>query len=515
MSLFDDYLAGADALRPFFRGFPQDALEEVPRLGEITPELRESMARHQERLGVPKEVPGRCAVVATGQQTGLFAGPMYTIYKAITAIKLAVELERRHGVPCVPLFWCASEDHDFAECATAFLQSKDDEPVGLTYAPKADVQDVTMARVPVEQSLYGLIDEAARVTRSSENGNGVRTMLDDTLGASDSLADWFARIMARLFKDSPLLIFAPDWDAARIASRPILARALERPLATSQAVMEAGASLRAMGHEAQLDMAADQPPFFLELDGRRCAVTWAEGRFNERRTGLRLEADEARKLLDGHPSRFSPNAALRPVVQQALFPVHAYVGGPGEVAYWAQLKGVFAHFGQPMPHVYPRARAVITREKLRRWQREYELSYADLERPLQELELPALAALPLTEAVAKMQELDPQLRKALEAFRQGFADQQGPPTDMAQAIERNALDYLDRMNRTLLRMDEERRTTVRRRIARLQGALAPHRKPQERVYCVLSYLFEHGWQLVPWLMAGLDVENFGLQEIEL
>jgi uncharacterized protein YllA (UPF0747 family) len=168
-----------------------------------------------------------------------------------------------------------------------------------------------------------------------------------------------------------------------------------------------------------------------------------------------------------------------------------------------------------MPHVYPRARAVITREKLRRWQTDYGFSYEVLKRPCQELELPALEALPPTEALAQMRELDPHLREALEAFRQGFTGQRGPARDMAGALERHALDYLDRMHRALLRMDEERRQTVRTRIARLQGALAPNRKPQERVYCVLSYLFEHSWELVPRLMDGLDIEDFGLQEILL
>lgn len=221
------------------------------------------------------------------------------------------------------------------------------------------------------------------------------------------------------------------------------------------------------------------------------------------------------KLLNEQPSRFSPNAALRPVVQQALFPVHAYVGGPGEIAYWAQLKGVFAHFGRPMPHVYPRARAVLTREKLRRWQREYGLSYADLERPRQELELPALNVLPPLEPLKILREKEPELRQALREFEESFRACGGPGLDMAGALQKESMDYLGRMNRTLLRADEGRRATVRNRIARLQGALTPCRKPQERVYCVLSYLFEHSGRLIPRLMDGLDIEDFGVQEIEL
>lgn len=538
MSLCDDYLAGADALRPFFRGFPKDAIESVPMAAGIEQELHTSIERHQERLGAPKEVPRQCAVVATGQQTGLFTGPLYTIYKAVTAIKLAAMLEQRHGVPCVPLFWCASEDHDFEECSTAWVLTRKDEPARFSYRPEADIHGRPMYRVPLAGKLHRQIEEIARVARLGSEAKYVSAMLSDTLAASDSLADWFARIMAWLFKDTPLVIFAPHWEAARIAAKPILARAIDRPLAVGDAVRTAGASLQAQGYGAQLDMAEGQAPFFLEVQGRRCAVercrpgapAGREDTEHDRRgrrsyidapgfavhsANLRLTAAEMQTLLDDQPGRFSPNAALRPVVQQALFPVHAYVGGPGEIAYWAQLDEVFAQFGHPMPHVYPRTRAVISREKLHRWQSDYGFSHEDLRRPHQELELPALEALPPLEPLIALRESEPELREALRRFRASLEPYGGPAKSMAAAIAAENDAYLRHMNRVLLRMDGERRSTVRNRIARLQGALAPNRKPQERVYCVLSYLFEHSWELVPRLMDGLDIEDFGLQEILL
>jgi bacillithiol biosynthesis cysteine-adding enzyme BshC len=452
--------------------------------------------------------------LVTGQQAGLFLGPLYTVYKAVTAIILARRIEAQHGVPCTPVFWLGSDDHDFEEVRTAHFLDKDHEPLSLRYEPAAPVDGLPMFEMPVEDSLHAFIDRAAAETPGSEFREPVAQHLHDTLSASRALSDWSGRLMGALFKDTPLAHFAPHLPEGRRLAAPIFAREIEEPLRSTALLNEGGARLQKLGYAQQVIKADDECNFFLFVDKRRRKVLFREGRFLVPEERLSYTGDDLLEILRETPERFSANVALRCVVQQHLFGAAAYIAGPGEVAYWAEMKPVLEHFSVPVPVVYPRAQCVLTTLKLNKLMQKYGFSQSDLAEPRE-----ALVDRALRNAVrSKSRDGFQRLREPVEAALAGLtADLDAGPNvlAMAQSLRERVGEDLGRIERAIVQGDRAQVEAVERQVARLCNSLMPWRRPQERVYTVYSFLFEQGPGLIQRLIDELDVESFRMNEVEL
>lgn len=505
-----DYIQNSEALLRFYAGPPRSLFERPAKPAAWDPALVDALREYQAKLGNGARFDGNEPVIVTGQQPGLLTGPVYTIYKAVTAIKLAEALSKNHDVRHVPLFWVGSEDHDFEEASVSHILSKQHEPVTLRYQPGADVAGLPMYRVPLEPSLGHIIDRAADAAAGSEHRDEVRAFLHDSLNASRSLADWFCRILARLFQGTPLILFSPDLPVARALAIPIMETAIARPLEDTRIVNNTGDRLAALGYEVQVVKNEKACNFFLEVEGKRQNVIFDDGRFTVPGSNLEFTPSELHAVLRTEPERFSPNVALRCVVQQQLFPAAAYVAGPGEIAYWAQLKPLFQHFGKPMPVVYPRARAVITDLKLNKLLRKHGLSMGDLFQDNDALLEQSLAAGSAGAVVERFRGHRREVEGALERLQRDMN-----MGDMTGQLRERIAHELDRYERGLLRADESALQTTAQQLNRLCNSLAPFRKPQERLYTVFSFLFREGWRLVDRLIDELDIQSFSMNEVEL
>jgi len=508
--LFADYVAAKPELLAFYAAPTHLLFATLPHAGGWDDGVVEEMCR---RSGMG--LRGDEAVIITGQQPGLFTGPLYTIYKAITAILAAERLEREQGVPCVPVFWVGGDDHDFEEVRSAHVLSRRHTVETLRYVPDEDVTGRSMFRVPLARDAHALIDAAQTVAPGSERADDVALFLHEALDEAQSFSDWMARIMGRLYQDTPLRVFAPDWLSARRAAAPVFARELADPLATTRAVNAAGARLASLGYGAQVVKGETECAFFLEVAKRRCKVLFEGGRFVLPEADADYSRAELEAILDVAPERFTANVALRCVVQQVLFPAVAYVAGPGELAYWGQLKDVFARHGQRMPVVYPRLRAVLTSVKLNKLLAKYGFVVAGLDAPEDSLVEQALRAAPPGPALSVVAEHGPRVADAVAELSARLAEGQRSAAEPGRAFEQQVREALGRLERGLLYLDQTRTETVRGHVARLTAALMPGRSPQERTLNVLSFLFEHGWGLVPRIARELTLDDFGLQEIEL
>lgn len=506
----DAYVAGDAFARGCFAA-PMDPtlpIEESEWAGSV---LKATTAYSQSLGGTAQPFPG--PVVVTGQQTGILGGPLYTVLKAITAVQLAQQLTAAWGKPVTPVFWLAGDDHDFDEVSSVTVCTQRNKPETLRWVPRSDVAGHPMYRVQLDETLDALIDEAATVTRGSEWREPVRAFLRESRADSNTLCQWTGTILARLFAGTPLLFFAPHLHEARVAAAGILAQDIEEPGASTALLIEAGERLAAHGYPIPMPRTPDQCSFFVEVDGRRLAVRFRDGMY-ERTDGARRSPAELRADLEANPGAFSPGAALRPVVQQALFPVAAYVAGPGEIAYWAQLRPLFQRFALPMPSVFPRARAVLLSEADRRdlarlgWQPD------DLMQPQEELIATALAA---TSDSATLPLLRGYQKRASALFDEALSEMIDDPVaqDMLTRLSVRTERGFARAERTVLYADAAQVAAVRERVARLQHRLAPHRRPQERVYGSVSWLFDHGWEFIPRLMRQMTPAAGPVQEIAL
>lgn len=433
---------------------------------------------------------GGCAVVVTGQQVGLFLGPLYGLYKAASAVAVARALQVESGTRCVPLFWLQTEDHDFPEIASATVAGRDGQPVRLSLQADADgdASRASLAHRSLGPELPSLLATLAETLPAGPAADEVLSLLRTHYQPGRSPGAAFAGVLSALFADEGLLVFDPR--DARVAAQasPLYRTALDSAGAISARLGERGAALAAAGFAEQVPVRPDCALLFLHREhpeGPRYRLEpraggWALAGATDAYTTAELD-----DLLAHAPLRFSTSALLRPLVQDHLFPVAAYVGGPGEINYFAQLGPLYEHFGVAPALVVPRARFRCLDARSRRLAEQVGIPFDQpgLTFAASEIEahVPVTAPegapdprslrafaeelnLPVDDLARAVEGIDPQLKRAAQRTRE----------TVARALKR----LVDRYERTLRDRDK---VTVDR-VTRLQQALLPDGVPQERYY---------------------------------
>jgi bacillithiol synthase len=381
LSFLDTYQTGQ--LNSFYALAPDDTasallLPRSPNRSELVAALR----RYAETLHVPKAVlknlerlehPESRAVV-TGQQAGLLLGPNYTLSKAITAINLAKELSTEEK-PVVPIFWVASQDHDIAEVNHAYLFDMNEELKRLELPLPEDTPVGRIALNP--EWLNGIINELKTLNVPEHNRQEVIALLERTASHAKTFADWFAAILYELLGEQGLIVLNPmEADIAKLF-RPILEAELSRPEVSSQAINEAGERLREAGYEPQLNRAKGATNLFLEENGLRQLLRVEGKNFFTEMNQYTLE--DLKKRLDEDPASITPAAGLRPITQDAILPTASSVLGPGELRYFAQLKGVYEAHDVAMSLTWARATMTVLEPPVVRIMEKFNLTFADVQ----------------------------------------------------------------------------------------------------------------------------------------
>ena len=452
--------------------------------------------RHLETLAQPG-----AAVVITGQQTGLFLGPLYTFYKAATAVAAARALGEESGVPCVPIFWLQTEDHDFEEIAACHDLGADGAPCCQRVAadPEATARtsvahrrlgpEVNAALAGLEEALGGLPHAAAVLARLRAHYRpGVG------LGAA------FAGVLAELFAREGLLVFNPRVAAVAKAAAPLYRRAIDDAATIGEHLSTRAQALRAAGLAVQIPTRQNCALVFVHEGGPagprfRLEKTDGQPGWTLAGRGTRVSDEELALCLDETPLRLSTSALLRPLVQDTLFPTAAYVGGPAELGYFAQLGPLYDHFGLSQPLVVLRARFRCVDEKAQRLLGKLGLCAADFEGGESALER-KLANAPGSDALLPpdllASEVDAALGPLLTRLERtvvGVDPTLARPAERTRAQVRASLErLLAKYSRALARQDETRW----HRIEHLRTLLAPEGKPQERHYGWASFAARAG-----------------------
>jgi bacillithiol biosynthesis cysteine-adding enzyme BshC len=434
------------------------------------------------------------AVVATGQQVGLFSGPCYTIYKVLHAVKLAAWLSA-NGLPAVPVFWLATEDHDFAEVNHAWVFGADHQPRKLEMrraSVEQPVGDVTLAAPPLRElraAMHGL-----------PFGEEVADLVEETYRAGNTMGKAFSELLRRLLAEFDILYLDPMLPAFRALAAPALASAVRAAGDLTDGVLARNRELAAAGYHAQVHVEDHTSFVFLLENGKRLALrrTGDEYVHNSRRFTSQELIDRAASL--------SPNAILRPVIQDSMLPTVSYIGGPAEIAYLAQSEALYRLLLGRMPVAVPRAGFTILDNRSAKLMERDHLSLGDFfhgeislkERVASQL-VPAELAGRMRESAATVGSAVARMRADLVAF---------DPT-LAKALDRSArkIDYqLAKMERKtgreVLRRDEH----AARDAASLYGLIYPERHLQERLYSILPFLAQHGLDLTNSIHQAIELE---------
>jgi bacillithiol synthase len=441
--------------------------------------------------------PGAVAVV-TGQQMGAFLGPLFTLYKALSAVVNARALEAETGRPCVPVFWLQDEDHDLAEIDHTFVPSSSGAPLKVSLG----VENAAAWKAPVAHHVLGAgataaVDQLRAVLAREPHAAEHLELLARAWTPGATMSAAFARAAAEVFADDGL-VFLDARDAGIAAlSAQVHRRALDEAPRLAQLLEERTAALVAAGYSEQVHVRPGAPLAFFSpeaVDGPRYRLepTGAD-RFTLVGHGGTVTRAELNAALEQEPLRFTSSALLRPLIQDTLLPTAAYVGGPGEVAYFAQLAVLYPALGLTLPLIAPRARFTVLDDRCRGLLEKLGLSAAEAVGPREAL-LARLAAgsqhHPAPEAVeAKvMGALRPEL-DALGSHLDALDPSLREPLQRTEESMRGALGkLLARYGKVLGQRDQ---VSVER-LDRLRGYLVPNDTPQERVFGMAYYACRFG-----------------------
>jgi len=515
-ALVRDYLGGAASLAPFYAGSPFDpeaywrkaaavhARLPAERRRLLRPALHPTTSAAAERL--ERVLAGEGLAVTTGQQTGLFGGPLYTLYKVLTAVRLADELERVLEQPVVPLFWIASDDHDWAEVDHTLVVDAQNDVLRIRVEQEDAVPPVPMSTRLLGPAVGPAVDALAACLPDSAFAAPLLDAVRDAYRPDVTMAAAFQALFAHLLRAVDVVLVDPSDGSLKNASAELVLREIEA--SDSHAALLAGQTerLERAGYHAQVSIAADATNVFVhDAAGRDRLVRQGDG-WALRRSRRRLTPSELEAWIGREPAAFSPNVLFRPVVESALLPTVAYVGGPGEVAYFGQIGCLFRAHGIEPPLVVPRASLLIIESKVRRLLDRFGMEPAEFQRPFHELLTERMrASLPatVTDPIAE-------LRRTLEAgydrLTEGAASIDPTLEGWMRAIRNRALSQVTDAEKKVTRHMKKRSEIEVRQLGRAAANLAPGGTPQDRALNALPYLARYGPGLIHDLLDAIDVK---------
>lgn len=429
-------------------------------------------------------------VVVTGQQVGLALGPLFTVYKAVTAIQQARRLAReRGGAPVVPVFWMATEDHDLAEVLQPLVLQSDLgawKPLSLARPPGMKNAGA-VGRLTLPDSIEGWIQQLPM--SGSDFAEDVRALLHASYAPGTRLSDAFAKLLHRLLPDSGLVIIDADHPELKAMAAPLWEQALAEPDRIMQALAGRTWELEAR-FAAPLRL---RPPhlFLLDDEGRH-AIDVDHGVYTVAGRPGRFSYTEIRAQCGVSWQHVSPNVVLRPLYQDFLLPNLAYVAGPGEVAYFAQIAPAYEALGLDMPTIWPRGSYAWLTPSLGRVLRKEGLSIADVAAdPVTWFKSEAMAHIPV-DSEAWLSTLRRDLERAIATFEQD-ARAVHPDFHGASAVAAARIDRIQHyLARRLTKAARKRNATFENRILRLRNHAYPQGRPQERIMSALSLVAYRG-----------------------
>jgi bacillithiol biosynthesis cysteine-adding enzyme BshC len=512
-----DYAFDAARLSSFFAGDIGDprAWEQAIARAQTHPRQREAIAgvldAQQTSRNAPPEARAASArlrdpksvAIVTGQQAGLFGGPLYTVLKALSALRLADLVRDTYGVPTVTVFWVDAEDHDWQEVNACGVLDADAALRTVAIEGDAPPAGLPIARVRLHGAIETALSALEAALPATEFTPSLMADLRRCYEPGRGMADAFARWLELQLGPRGLVVY----DASDARAKPLLADLFARELThageTAQLAAAAGQALEALGYHTQVTPHPESAALFGLGETRTPIRTTPDGlAIGDRTEPREAVATRARQ----HPEEFCPNVLLRPLAQDTLFPTACYVAGPSELAYLAQLKEVYKAFGIPMPLMQPRATATIVDTNAARFLSRGDVSLESL-KPQDESALNALLekALPASVDAA----FDGVLR-ALEERVNVLAQEVTAVDATLENAARSALgrmqDDVGKLRAKVLQAAKRKDETLRRQFKHAQAQAFPDGNPQERVVGTVSFLNKYGSSLVDRLADGLSLD---------
>ena len=526
--LFKDYTEDFEKLAPLFNGdyrSDQDLIHACERaaakhrnraqLTEILTRqaanfnIAESSAALVEKISNPSSV-----AVVTGQQLGLFGGPLYTLFKSVTAIQLAARLEQLTGRPAVPVFWLEGEDHDFQEIASAGFLSGD-EAKKVEYKPispaDGDFAKTAVGRHMLTPEIAAAVDDVENLLQPTDFRDELISLLHGAYASESSMLQAFVRVMDTIIGPGRILFLSPDDPGLKSLASPLFAKEIE-DFSTSSSLLESVSADLEKDYHVQVRTSPTN--LFLHTDAGRMAIDVVNGGF-QTRDGQSISGDQLTQRLKDSPQDFSPNVVMRPLMQDTVLPTAAYVAGPGEIAYFAQFKKLYEWADIPMPIIYPRASATLLEKRVGKILERQDLVIPDFEEQLERLFGRVVLDRMEVDLGAEFESASASLHKAVNEIKPVIEKIDRSLVKTADATRAAFMKEWSRLQNRVEKAEKQRHNVVKMQLNRALTILFPFGILQERVLSPLYFLNKYGPDLGQMLIQHLDLNTTAHQVIEI
>ncbi|WP_442599400.1 bacillithiol biosynthesis cysteine-adding enzyme BshC [Neobacillus sp. D3-1R] len=493
------------------RTFPRDVLadhiESFMNRYSSSSKVKESL----QKLRNPQST-----VIVGGQQAGILTGPLYSIHKVISIIKLAEEKEKELGIPVIPVFWIAGEDHDYHEVNHVFV------PNGQTLIKKAYPEKVLQKKMVSDITLNQDVcllwaKEVLEGLGEAEYTQVIQNFTENAIQQSRDFVDFFAFFVMELFKDKGLLIVDSGNPDLRKIEKDFFIKQIKQQKEISFALQEQQLEILKSGFSLTIEAQANSANLFYyenNFNERLLLEYHAENQlFISKNKAVSFTEDQLINIAKEYPERLSNNVVTRPLMQEFLFPTLAFIAGPGEIAYWAELKKVFGIFSMKMPPIVPRLNITFL-------ERAVERDIEDLGLTIEEVLLSGTSnavkdffdSVKDVELEEQFNHIKEQVSLQYEIIEQKLSNLDKGLLPLLNKNELKLQEQIDFMKVKIDQSIQQKHAITFQKFNRIENSLRPNGVPQERVWNILYYLNKYGFQLIYDLME-LPFEFDGLHKV--
>lgn len=521
--LFLEYQKNPLALKKFYPSAPESHTEISQNIADILANYKtdrnllcDALEETNKHFGAGRETlenikllrEADCVTIVTGQQAGLFSGAIYTIYKALSAVKLAESLRGR-GQKAVPVFWVAEEDHDFDEVKKTFALNREGKLAEFENTPQNYAENLPVGLVNLDETIGETINEFFKSVSHTEFSDELKAILKESYNSNETYSSSFAKFLTKIFAKHGLIIFSPLNEKLKKLSAPIFVEAVEKSDEIREKLLARNVELKAEDYSAQVLVEEDFFPFFwIDENGKRRALKKNKnGKIQAKDTKREFDLSELQEIAENSPENLSPNALMRPIVQDYLLPTACYFGGGAEIAYFAQNSVIYEVLERPATPILHRQSFTFVEAKHQRTLKSYELQFNDIFDGIEGV-LPQLVEKFLNKQTAKtFAEAEEIINTQLNRVDQDLQQFDATLADNLANRRRKILYHIGALRTKFHYAQLLKDETIHRRIENAFESLLPHNALQERTLNVATFLNSYGLNFIDWIYDAIDLDD--------
>lgn len=454
--------------------------------------------------------------IITGQQLGILGGPLYTIYKTITAIKLANKLNEQYSkYHFVPIFWLEADDHDFDEVRRISIISDGNSIKEIRYddSLEEEVNRGPIGKLKFNEGINNFISEFENTLIKTEFTPLILKLIKKSYKSGNTFLDGFKEILFEFFDESGLIIFDPSDAEVKKLLSPVFKHEIENFRSNSIKLVQSSARLEEVYH-AQVKLRPINL-FYSHEGGRYAIEPTDDGNYKLKNKRLKFSHEEIINKVETSPWMFSPNVLLRPICQDYLLPAAFYIGGPSEISYFAQLKPLYNSFKVEPSIIYPRVSATILEKNISSIISKYEISFMDLiinRENIAEKIISKISTLSVDELFARV---EGSISNLLHELKLEVNEIEQTLNESGNKAEQRIISYLNEYKNKVNEAQRRKYDTVIRQVNKTVVTLFPNNELQERELNFFNFANKYGLSVLKKLIDELDISKFEHQVIEI